>query len=178
MGFESNTASKWWNQSSNPHFSGLGIYLYDISFSFKSIHFWVCNLKSLRNTELNDGNSTGKSPEKIFLGQLQSILGYRRQGGEYILWKKSAKFFPPPPKIYLSRLSFINGVKIIINHTTFESPNGESGLLEARTDIRFARNAAEKIKRLQHKVPTTLSYAWCSASTVYSAKLGKWSCTF
>ena len=92
--------------------------------AFPSVWF-----KSLRNTELNDGTSTGESPEKIFLDNF---------GGFWVTDKEVNTSFerkvesapPPKKKVLVSQLSFVNGVKTIINHTTFESPSGESGLLK------------------------------------------------
>ena len=85
----------------------------------------------MRNAELNDGASTGESPKKIFL---DSFGGFWVTGDREVntpFERKVESAFPPPQKkVLLSRLSFVNGVKTIINHTTFESPNGESGLLK------------------------------------------------
>ena len=112
----------------------------------------------MRNTELNDGTSTGESPEKIFLDNF---------GGFWVTDKEVNTSFerkvesapPPKKKVLVSQLSFVNGVKTIINHTTFESPSGERGLRKHGQILVCKKCNWEDEKIAKHIVPTALSYA-------------------
>lgn len=86
----------------------------------------------MRNTKLNDGTSTGESPEKIFLDNFGGFWVTDREVNTSFE-RKVESASPPQKKVLVSQLSFAKGVKTlitIINHTTFESPSGESGLLK------------------------------------------------
>lgn len=96
MGLGSHTAWNWENQNSNPIFSDSKPTMRD-SLPCQKPVFPSGAFKSLRNTELNDGNpSQGKPKENDISKQLWRILDYRQELNAFCEGIKENAPRPPP----------------------------------------------------------------------------------